>query len=297
MHSHDACLEEVKSADYLVLIIGKRRGGGYIGSERSITNEEYKLAEKLKIPTFVLLLKSVSDHRPTFKINPTADYSHIVEDTRIFAFIDSISLHHTNNWIHVFEGIHDIREILTTQFSQCLLKYSQALRKPIKTPSKSKPTCVPFPSKLSRITDHLDNEDESEDLERGLRGLHEILRKIILQDTNQGAKNEQLKQLWLLGKYGEYNGDYLTMLADQFKPMAWGPTKGKAVNNQLKFFGIRSDTDQRILDDEWEIRLSFDKDSETSPITWALGEYVKHLDNDSEDGMDKFFTADMRLYS
>src|ERR1035437_5142247 len=54
-HSHQACLDQVDNADYFILIVGGRRGGTYIGSERSITNEEYRRAMKRGIPviTFV----------------------------------------------------------------------------------------------------------------------------------------------------------------------------------------------------------------------------------------------------
>ena len=45
-HSHDACLDQVDNCDYLILLIGGRRGGSYVGSEQSITNEEYRRALK-----------------------------------------------------------------------------------------------------------------------------------------------------------------------------------------------------------------------------------------------------------
>ena len=45
-HSHEACLEEVPNADYLILVVGGRRGGNFIGSEASITNEEVRLASQ-----------------------------------------------------------------------------------------------------------------------------------------------------------------------------------------------------------------------------------------------------------
>ena len=47
LHSHSACLAEVSTADYLLLLIGRRHGGTFIGSTSSITNEEYRAALKL----------------------------------------------------------------------------------------------------------------------------------------------------------------------------------------------------------------------------------------------------------
>ena len=50
-HSHVACLDQVENSEYLVLLIGGRRGGTFVGSEKSITNEEYRHALKKYIPT------------------------------------------------------------------------------------------------------------------------------------------------------------------------------------------------------------------------------------------------------
>src|SRR5579863_3917521 len=63
VHSHDACLEMIPNADYVVLIIGGRRGGNYIGSDKSITNEEVKLAKKLDRPVFAFVEKKVESLR------------------------------------------------------------------------------------------------------------------------------------------------------------------------------------------------------------------------------------------
>ena len=52
-HSHTACLEQVHNADYCIVIIGRRRGGTFIASEKSITNEEYNLAVKRGIPIII----------------------------------------------------------------------------------------------------------------------------------------------------------------------------------------------------------------------------------------------------
>lgn len=60
IHSYEACLEAVRSADYFILLIGSRVGGWYDEPNRiSITQQEYRVAYelhkagKLKILTFV----------------------------------------------------------------------------------------------------------------------------------------------------------------------------------------------------------------------------------------------------
>lgn len=58
-HSHQAFLDQVDNADYLILIVGGRRGGTYIGSERSITNEEYRRAMKRRIPVMIFVSEDV----------------------------------------------------------------------------------------------------------------------------------------------------------------------------------------------------------------------------------------------
>ena len=53
-HSHNACLDQVENSDYLVLLIGGRQGGTFVGSEKSITNEEYRHALKKHVPVIGL---------------------------------------------------------------------------------------------------------------------------------------------------------------------------------------------------------------------------------------------------
>src|SRR5579885_3525654 len=67
VHSHDACLAMMENADYVVLIIGGRRGGTYVGSEQSITNEEIKAAQKLERPIFAFLDKKVDALRHVYR--------------------------------------------------------------------------------------------------------------------------------------------------------------------------------------------------------------------------------------
>src|SRR3989441_5705737 len=85
-HSHQACLDQVDNADYFILVIGGRHGGTYIGSERSITNEEYRRAMKRQIPVMIFLSEEVGVAARIFRKNPKAYVFDIVDDTRDFYF-------------------------------------------------------------------------------------------------------------------------------------------------------------------------------------------------------------------
>jgi hypothetical protein len=73
-HSHQACLDQVDNADYFVLIIGHRPGGTFVGSERSITNEEYRRAMKRHIPVMSFVAEEVDSAAVMYRKNPKADY-------------------------------------------------------------------------------------------------------------------------------------------------------------------------------------------------------------------------------
>lgn len=111
-HSHTACLDQVHNADYLILIIGRRYGGTFIGSEKSITNEEYKLAVKRGIPIIVFVDRQVDNSILLYKKNATGDFSSIVDDTRIFHFIDYIKSASEDNWVHQYANINEIKNTL-----------------------------------------------------------------------------------------------------------------------------------------------------------------------------------------
>jgi hypothetical protein len=128
VHSHTACLDEVDNADYLLLIVGGERGGTFIGSENSITNEEYKRAKKNGIPIIGCVDRGVFNLLPVYKKSPTADFSPTVKDKRVFHFIDFINAGATDNWLHSYASIEEIKNVLTTQFAHFLFSFSRGLR-------------------------------------------------------------------------------------------------------------------------------------------------------------------------
>src|SRR5262245_33096735 len=79
-HAHDAALQQVDNADYFVLIIGGRRGSTYVGSDKSITNEEYRRALRRKIPIMVFLQRSVAEAERAYGKNPSGDFSYVLDD-------------------------------------------------------------------------------------------------------------------------------------------------------------------------------------------------------------------------
>jgi len=303
-HSHNACLDQVAYADYLILIIGGRRGGNFIGTEKTITNEEFSLAQKHGIPVIAFVMKSVYSQIATYKKNPTADFSHVVDDKRIFDFISYVASGHEDNWIHEYSCANDIQDILTTQFAYYLKLFSQSLR-PQKDKSKvrKKGTVVDFPSNLTVLDNkYKDDQDILVAEKNGLRIVHRVISKIVASETPDASKEEKLKSIWLIARYGEFSHESMRIKADKFKDYAWSTTKGKRVFTQLEAFGIlcryEEDYDKSDVAHLFII-MSFAKVKDPEFAVSALYEYVKTLlkKNSEEEALELFKRADMRLYS
>lgn len=300
VHSHDACLAMMTNADYVVLIIGGRRGGNYVGSDKSITNEEIKAAQKLERPIFAFVDKRVDAHRQTYKKNPTADFKPTVDDNRIFDFIDWIASAQEDNWIRTFETVTDIQESLRAQFAYILLLYSQGLRKKAgsTTPKKGQPAA--FPATLDGAPG--DTEEELTDFRTGLRNVYDALRKMLASGLSDGAKQEQLKTLWVMARYGAADGTHLKVKEDVFRGYTWAKGKGKKVFNQMAEFGISADYD---YDEDYNgvaygtVVLGFTgKKLEGYPAE-ALKNWVEALIDryGDDEGLDMFRRLDMSLYA
>ncbi len=300
-HSHSACLDQVENSDYLVLIVGKRRGGNFIGSEKSITNEEYNLASTLGIPIVVFLDKEVSSHRQSYKKNPSGDFSHIVEDVRIFNFIDYVSSGHEDNWLHPYENVTDIQEILKTQFAYYLKLYSASLRKKDNKKAKDDLQLVEYPSNIEKLSEIESDQDELTVLRNGLLSLHSILKSVLISDTNSDFKKEKLKCLWVMGKYGSYDDERFSLSNDVFKGYAWSTSKGKRVFKQLNEFGVQGYYDEDF-DSEGDpfvgVFVSFNDEDEDTAIAYALYTYIHQLleNYENDEAFELFKKADMRIF-
>jgi hypothetical protein len=219
-HSHEACLDQVDNSDYLILLIGGRRGGTFVGSEKSITNEEYRRALKKRKPIITFVKRDVELARRMYKKNPKADFTGVVDDVRIFDFIDIVTSQSENNWIKLFDDVEDIKRALTDQFAYIALEYSKALiasRDP-KSEAKNKAEFVRLPVQLGAIADSDDSAEAATKI-TGLRNLHKVLSDIIKSPAT--GKDEKLKLLWVMGRYGEMTyGPPISISNDRLKQYA-----------------------------------------------------------------------------
>ncbi|MDF2552266.1 MAG: hypothetical protein K0R77_1541 [Chryseobacterium sp.] len=110
------CIKTVKdNADILVLVVGSRYGS-IIESGKSITNTEFLTAKQKGIPIFCFIDKSILTTLTIWKDNKHADFSKIVDNNKIFEFIDDIRSKR-NLWVFPFEQSREIIETLKNQLS------------------------------------------------------------------------------------------------------------------------------------------------------------------------------------
>lgn len=301
VHSHDACLAMMEQADYVVLIIGGRRGGTYVGSEKSITNEEIRAAQKLDRPIFAFLDKRIEALRPTYRKNPSADFTPTIDDVRIFDFIDTIAAGHEDNWLRLFDNVTDIKTALVAQLAYILLLYSQSLRKKAgKAPAPSSDKPVPFPSTLAGGPG--DDEAERTVFRAGLRQVHDGLSALLRADVKESAKVEQMKTIWVLARHGTADDRRIWMKEDRFKASAWGQSKGKRVFAQMTDSGISGEYDwnEDLNGSAYgTIEIMFGaKKHDTCPAEalsfWVAGLIERYGEDDA---LDYFKRLDMRVFA
>jgi len=179
-----------------------------VGSEKSITNEEYSLAIKRGIPIIVCVDKQVDTTLIHYKKNPTADFSSYVDDIRIYHFVEYIKSASEDNWVFQFENVNDIKNIIKSQFSYYLLLFSKSLLKEIAKEKKvdsSKLTFAKFPSNLDNLSSKKLKQDEETAFRNGLKELHKSLSSILTSEGINDNKSEKLKAIWVIAKYGKLN--------------------------------------------------------------------------------------------
>ena len=121
--SMENCINAVRNeSDIFVLIIGNRYGAK-LDSGKSITNTEFVTAYSQKIPVYTFTLKQVVHVLPTWRRNPDADFSDVVDDNKVFEFVDEVR-NKKGLWNFEFESAQDILEILKSQWS---ILFQQAL--------------------------------------------------------------------------------------------------------------------------------------------------------------------------
>ena len=114
--SAENCINAVRNeTDVFVLIIGNRYGFK-LDSGKSITNTEFLTAFNENIPIYTFTLKEVIHVLPTWRRNPQADFRDVVDDNKVFEFVDEIRSK-KGLWNFEFESAQDILEILKSQLS------------------------------------------------------------------------------------------------------------------------------------------------------------------------------------
>lgn len=120
------CINNVKDeADIFVLIIGNRYGS-VSQTGQSITNLEFLTAKHKNIPIYAFIDKKVLAALSFWKKNKDSNFEGIVDNVKIFDFIEDIRENH-KLWSYEFEKAEDIISILKTQMSY-LFKGSLNLR-------------------------------------------------------------------------------------------------------------------------------------------------------------------------
>jgi len=124
----EACLSAVKGhADIFILIIGGRYGYE-TDAGKSITNLEYEIAIRQRIPILIFIQKNIYTAYTLWKDNQEGDFSSLVDNKKIFNFIEDI--YKTKKWVFQFELAQDIIECLRHQLAN-LFYQSLQLRKKV----------------------------------------------------------------------------------------------------------------------------------------------------------------------
>lgn len=299
VHSHEACLEEVESADLLVLLVGGRYGGTFIGSTRSITNEEVNKAQRLGIPIIAFVHRDVESNRRTYGKNPQGDFSHVVDSTRIFDFVHSLSSGQDDNWLHPFENVADVIDTLRHQLANHLRLYWRSLRKGEPAATSQRFRSAPFPPEL-RSLEGAEDGDEITQLRDDFKIVHDVLDHIISSPKSNSAKLEQLKTIWVIARHGGVDSwnSKITLKESKFKSMAWSRSKGQRVFELMEDSGIDGGYDVDNLGDvpTPTVALWFSKGADSTPA-YALSLWVKALAEQygEDEGLKLFQQNDMSV--
>jgi len=131
IHSHETCINSVKTADILILILDKRIGGTFLGKKDnpSITKMEFLTARKNDIPTVVFVNKKLEYERfvktkEIKNLNPDINEKDLLEllenatteyaaSGKLLAFVEEIRKLETSNFITFYEKESELTELIT----------------------------------------------------------------------------------------------------------------------------------------------------------------------------------------
>jgi hypothetical protein len=128
-----SCLQEIDSADMLVLIIGGRHGSmskedreslerdseKFFGKIRSVTQKEYEKAREKDIPIFAFVDAQVLAEYNTYKAskeNSNINYA-FVDNVKIYELIEDIYTQRRNNFLREFSKLEDLTSWLRDQWA------------------------------------------------------------------------------------------------------------------------------------------------------------------------------------
>jgi len=110
------CLAGVKEkADIFVLVVGGRYGS-LTENGKSVTNLEYLEAKAKGIPRYVFVEKPIQTALSIWQKNRSGDFSEIVDSSKLFEFVESLS-DPKENWVYAFDSAQDIIGTLRTQLA------------------------------------------------------------------------------------------------------------------------------------------------------------------------------------
>ena len=105
-----------KNADIMVLVVGGRYGSIDNETEKSITNLEFLTARAKGIPIYVFIEKRILSLLPTWKKNPSGDFSDTVDTPKLFEFVEYVR-NQERVWTFPFETAQEIINALRIQLS------------------------------------------------------------------------------------------------------------------------------------------------------------------------------------
>ena len=98
------------------MVVGARYGSIDAETDSSVTNLEFVEARARGVPAYIFVSRDVRAQLQVWKANPEADYSGVVDTTRVFEFIDS--LHGGGDtWTFGFATAADIVNTLRQQLA------------------------------------------------------------------------------------------------------------------------------------------------------------------------------------
>lgn len=113
------CKKEIQYCDIVISIIGGRYGSESNDNERSISQNELKIAFDLEKQVYIFIEKNVLAEYSTYLKNKNKNdiEFHYVNNKKIYEFIDEIYSMPSNNQIYAFESSDDIIDYLKSQWA------------------------------------------------------------------------------------------------------------------------------------------------------------------------------------